>query len=151
MKLKLLLLSSVLVLASMFVLAPQLVAADAKSDICAGIGQTATTDPATNQTTCGSSGSQLTSIANTIVNILSIVVGVAAVIMIIVAGYKYIVAGGDSGKVTSAKNTLIYAIVGLIIASLAQLIVHTVLTTSDKVINTCPTNSALTTSDPNCK
>lgn len=151
MKLKVLILSSILVVAGMFALTPQLVAADAKSDICTGIGQTASTDPVTNQTTCGSNDSQLMGIANTIVTILSIVVGVVAVIMIIFAGYKYIVAGGDSGKISSAKNTLIYAIVGLIIASLAQLIVHTVLTTSDKVINACPTNSAISASDPNCK
>jgi len=52
---------------------------------------------------------------------------VAAVIMIIVGGFRYITSGGDSTRVGGAKNTLIYAIVGLIIVALAQAIVHFVL------------------------
>lgn len=59
--------------------------------------------------------------------ILSIIVGIAAVIMVVVAGLKYITSGGDSSNVASAKNTLIYAIVGLVIAGLAQAIVRFVL------------------------
>jgi len=62
-----------------------------------------------------------------IINILSIIIGVAAVIMIIFGGFKYITSGGASEKVTSAKNTILYAIIGLIIVALAQLIVHFVL------------------------
>ena len=69
----------------------------------------------------------LRKVATTIVNILSVVVGIIAVIMIIVGGFKYITSGGDSGNVSGAKNTLIYAIVGLIIVALAQFIVHFVL------------------------
>jgi hypothetical protein len=48
--------------------------------------------------------------------------------MIIYGGFRYITSGGDSGRVGSAKNTLIYAIVGLIIVALAQLIVNFVIT-----------------------
>lgn len=66
-------------------------------------------------------------LARTIVNYLSIIVGVVAVIMIIVGGFRYITSGGDSGNVSTAKNTLIYAIVGLIIVALAQFIVRFVL------------------------
>jgi len=62
-----------------------------------------------------------------IVNILSVIIGVVAVIMIIFGGFKYITSGGASEKVTSAKNTILYAIIGLIIVALAQLIVHFVL------------------------
>jgi hypothetical protein len=47
--------------------------------------------------------------------------------MIIVAGLKYIASAGDSNKVSSAKSTLIYALVGVLIAALAQLLVHFVL------------------------
>ncbi len=64
---------------------------------------------------------------NTIINIFSVVVGVVSVIMIIVGGFKYITSGGDSGNVSSAKNTILYAIVGLIIVALAQVIVQFVL------------------------
>jgi len=63
----------------------------------------------------------------TIINIFSAIVGVIAVIMIIVGGLRYITSGGDSSKVGAAKQTLIYAIIGLVIVALAQLIVHFVL------------------------
>ncbi len=65
-------------------------------------------------------------IAN-IVNVLSAIVGVVAVIMLIVAGYRYITSGGSAEKVKSAKDTLVYAVVGLIIVALAQVIVRFVL------------------------
>ena len=76
--------------------------------------------------------SKLTSIIKTVINVLSIVVGVVAVVMIIFGGLKYITSGGDSSNVSSAKNTIIYAIVGLVIVALAQFIVRFVL---DKSIN----------------
>lgn len=62
-----------------------------------------------------------------IVDILSIIVGIIAVIMIIFGGLRYITSGGDSSKVGSAKNTIIYAIVGLVIVAFAQFIVQFVL------------------------
>ena len=71
--------------------------------------------------------SNLQSLLTNIVKYFSIIVGVIAVIMIIVGGFKYITSGGDSSNVSAAKNTIIYAIVGLVIVALAQLIVHFVL------------------------
>lgn len=62
-----------------------------------------------------------------IINFISIIVGVVAVIMIIFGGFKYITSGGTSEKVTSAKNTILYGLIGLIIVALAQLIVKFVL------------------------
>jgi hypothetical protein len=47
--------------------------------------------------------------------------------MIVFGGFKYITSGGDSNNVSGAKNTIIYAIIGLVIVALAQLIVHFVL------------------------
>ena len=47
--------------------------------------------------------------------------------MIIVGGIKYITSGGDSGNISGAKNTIIYAVIGLIIVALAQMLVHYVL------------------------
>lgn len=66
---------------------------------------------------------QVDSIITTVINIVSIIVGIVAVIMIIIAGFQYITSGGDSGKVSSAKNTILYAIVGLVVVALAQIIV----------------------------
>lgn len=65
-----------------------------------------------------------------IINIFSLVVGIVAVIMIIVGGLKYITSGGDSGNVSGAKNTILYAVVGLVIVALAQVIVRFVLSTA---------------------
>ncbi len=82
-----------------------------------------------NTQTAGSTNS-LQEVLTKGVNIFSIIVGIIAVIMIIVGGLKYITSGGDSGNVSSAKNTIIYAIVGLIIVALAQFIVRFVLGTA---------------------
>lgn len=62
-----------------------------------------------------------------VINIFSVVVGVVAVIMIIYGGFRYITSGGDSGKITNAKNTIIYALIGLVVVALAQFIVKFVL------------------------
>lgn len=78
-------------------------------------------------------GDNITRLAKEAVNLFSIVVGAVAVIMIIYGGFRYITSGGDSGNVGNAKNTLIYAIVGLIIVALAQIIVQFVLTQSATV------------------
>jgi lysylphosphatidylglycerol synthetase-like protein (DUF2156 family) len=65
-----------------------------------------------------------------IVNIFSVIVGIVSVVMIIYGGFRYVTSGGDSGNVSNAKNTIIYAIIGLVIVALAQFIVQFVL---DKV------------------
>lgn len=67
---------------------------------------------------------EVDNIVATVINIFSWVVGVTAVIMIIVGGFQYITSGGDTGKVTTAKNTILFAIVGLVIVALAQVIVR---------------------------
>jgi hypothetical protein len=73
---------------------------------------------------------QLNDLITNIVNILSLIVGIVAVVMIIVGGFKYITSGGDSGNVSGAKNTILYALVGLVIVALAQFIVRFVLSKS---------------------
>lgn len=75
-------------------------------------------------------GTNLTDVIKLVVNVISIIVGVVAVIMIIWGGMKYITSGGESGKITSAKNTIIYALIGLVIVALAQFIVKFVLAKS---------------------
>jgi hypothetical protein len=61
------------------------------------------------------------------VNILSIVIGIVATIVLIWSGLRYVMSQGDSGKITTARSQIIYAVVGIIIAALAQAIVHFVL------------------------
>ncbi len=110
---------------------PALVAADTVNiQNCLGQG-TSLTAPADN-TDCTNSGvttgaTNVSNIIKTVINFFSFIVGVVAVIMIIVGGFRYITSGGDSGNVSSAKNTIIYAIIGLVVVALAQIIVQFVL------------------------
>ena len=60
-------------------------------------------------------------------NTILLVVGLISVIMLVYGGLRYILSGGDSKKVTNAKNTILYAIIGLIISLLAFAIVNFVL------------------------
>ena len=62
-------------------------------------------------------------IINTIIDVFSIVVGAVSVIMIIIGGLRYITSSGDSSNVTAARNTILYAVVGLVIVIFAQTIV----------------------------
>ncbi len=71
--------------------------------------------------------------------------------MIIYGGFRYITSGGDSGRVGNAKNVLIYAVVGLIIVALAQIIVRFVLTQTSTLTTNCSNNPAILASDPKCK
>lgn len=77
---------------------------------------------------CNSNGESVTDKVNRIlkriVNFLSAIIGVVAVIMIIFGGFRYITSGGSDNTVTSAKNTILYAIIGLVIVALAQLLVR---------------------------
>jgi cytochrome bd-type quinol oxidase subunit 2 len=86
-----------------------------------------TTDPTDAGCPVTDSSTSFNTLLKKIINIFSVVVGVIAVIMIIVGGLKYITSGGESSNVSGAKNTIIYAIVGLVIVALAQFIVHFVL------------------------
>lgn len=59
--------------------------------------------------------------------IITIMVGIASVIMIIIGGLQYILASGDPTNITNAKNTILYAIIGLVVTVLAQTIISLVL------------------------
>lgn len=63
-----------------------------------------------------------------ITNTILYAVGIVSVIMLIYGGFRYVISGGDSKKVTDAKNTVLYAIIGLIISILAFAIVNFVIT-----------------------
>ncbi len=74
-------------------------------------------------TLIGSDGS----IFNTVVNVLLFVIGAISVIMLIWGGIRYTTSAGNSSSVTAAKNTILYAIIGLVFAFLAYAIVNWVL------------------------
>ena len=81
-----------------------------------GTGSAASADPA--------------AIVKLVVNWLLWFVGIISVIMLIWGGIRYATSAGDSNKVTSAKNTILYAIIGLVVAIFAWAIVNWVITTA---------------------
>jgi len=105
--------------------------ADIQSGLCSGASLDAS--GGTCDVTASDAQSTVTKTLALIINIFSLVVGVAAVIMIIIGGLRYIISGGDSGNVTSAKNTILYAIIGLVVVALSQFIVKFVLTKTSTV------------------
>ncbi len=62
-------------------------------------------------------------VLKTVTDVLLFILGAIAVIMIIIGGIKYTISNGDSSQVTSAKNTILYAVIGLVVALLAYAIV----------------------------
>lgn len=108
-------------LAALPLLSAQPAFADAKSDLCSGANLgTSCTLPAGQKTVPQT-------IAN-VVNILIFVIGAVSVIFIVIGGIKYVISNGDQAQVTSAKNTIMYAIVGLVVAIAAYGIVAFVIT-----------------------
>lgn len=74
------------------------------------------------QTLVGNGG-----LVSQIINILLFAIGIISVIMIIIGGLRYVISGGNSTAVTAAKNTILYAIVGLVVAIFAFAIINWVL------------------------
>lgn len=72
-------------------------------------------------------GNQLEKFLKDIVNILLFVIGTISVIMIIVGGLRYVLSGGDAGSIKAGKDTVLYAIIGLVVAIMAYAIVNFVL------------------------
>ena len=86
--------------------------------ICGGVGLT------TADGTCGDNGAQFSKVLTAIINLLIVIVGIVSVIMLVIAGFNFITSGGDSGKVATARSSVIYALIGLVIVALSELIVH---------------------------
>lgn len=77
--------------------------------------------------TGGDSARSLGDSIKIVTNVLLFIIGAISVIMIILGGLNYVLSNGDQTKVTSAKNTILYAVIGLVVALLAFAIVNFVL------------------------
>ena len=100
---------------------------DIQNNLCAGASELQFGKSGNCQTDQQETTDKVNNLVSQIINIFSVVVGIVAVIMIIIGGFRYITSGGDSGNVTGAKNTILYAIIGLIIVALAQFVVKFIL------------------------
>lgn len=76
---------------------------------------------------CNGGDAEVSGLAQTIINILSLIAGIAAVIVIIISGLRMIIANGESDTIKTARNGILYAIIGLVIIAFAQIIVRFVL------------------------
>jgi hypothetical protein len=97
-----------------------------KGSLCAGAnvnipenGAAGSTSQCANETGASDLNTKITHI----INWISAIIGVVAVIMIIWGGFKYITSGGSDTSVASAKKTILFALIGLVIVALSQLIV----------------------------
>ena len=72
-------------------------------------------------------GDSLMTRVTKVINLVLGAIGLVAVVVIIIGGISFITSQGDSSKVTKARNTILYGIVGLVIALLAYAIVNFVL------------------------
>lgn len=104
---------------------------DISGKLCGGVSVSAPSGSGNCATAANESS--VTNAVTKVVNYLSWFVGIVSVIMIVVGGFKYITSGGASDKVTGAKNTIIYAIIGLVIVALAQFIVRFVVARAGEV------------------
>lgn len=68
---------------------------------------------------CSEGGSDIASIFRAVTNTMLFLVGAVAVIMLIVGGFRYVTSNGDQNSVTAAKNTIMYALIGIVVAFLA--------------------------------
>lgn len=91
-------------------------AVDTKTEVCKGISAAGGD--------CKSTTNTLPDLIKNVINILLYVIGAVAVIMIIVGGIRYVTSNGDQTHVKAAKDTIMYSIIGLVVAVLAYAIVQ---------------------------
>lgn len=104
---------------------PIYAAFDPNADICRSTPQATVCQDSANNTGNPIAGKD--GIITKAVQVIALLTGIAAVIAIIIGGLRFVLSGGDSEKVATAKSTILYAAIGLVIAALAQVIVVFVL------------------------
>lgn len=89
--------------------------------ICRGSGGTWDADA---QACNSADGRTVPGTINQITNVLIFIIGAIAVLMIIVGGLRYVLSSGDQSATAAAKNTILYAVIGLVVAIMAYAIVN---------------------------
>ena len=75
---------------------------------------------------CGCGNSSSKELPDVVINIINIIIGISgivAVVFIVIGGINYMTSTGDAGKVKKAKDTIIYAVIGLVICVLSLLLI----------------------------
>lgn len=68
-----------------------------------------------------------TGVFTTVSNVMLFAIGAISVIMVIIGGLRYVISGGDSTAITAAKNTILYAIIGVLVALFAYAMINFVI------------------------
>lgn len=98
---------------------------DPLGEVCTGRGESSPACQSDNDDPiAGSDG-----VIMRVVNILSWVTGAVAILMGVYAGLKYVLANGDSNSIAGARNTILYALIGVVIFAASQLIIRFVIGT----------------------
>jgi hypothetical protein len=118
-KLKNIILAAVIAFGFVAVALPATAGAVNVSKDCSTLGA-----DAQNSAICKGGDDQIDGVVKTIVNTLLFILGAISVVVIIIAGIMYTVSGGNSNNVTRAKDMLLYAVIGLVVAVLAYAIVN---------------------------
>jgi len=119
-KIRIFIAALILVASGLFVLAPVTVTAQGAFDgVCANNGDTGVCEE-----NAKSENANTNALVGNIVNTLLFLVGAISVVMVIFGGILYATSQGDSGNVSKAKNTILYAIVGLVVAFIAYAIIN---------------------------
>lgn len=128
----------VMLIGLLFITGPTVMAAEPTDAACEGIAVTGVN--------CGEGEAGLTSTIQAVMNILLFVVGAASVVMLVIGALRYTVSAGDAQAAAAAKNTIIYAIIGIIVAVMAFLIADFVF---GEITGASPGSGNAPTCDPN--
>ena len=121
---KQIIMSLAMVFAASMMLAPITVSAQTLAD---DIYDTCESEANADSAVCAGREGQAEDVITPVINTLLFLIGTIAVIMIIVGGIRYTLSAGDTSNVAAAKNTILYAVIGLIIAILSFAIVNFVI------------------------
>ena len=102
----------------------QPVVAEAVNPLTASCQNAPTNDPICNSNRSGTRLFGAGSFWTNLINVMIFIVGTVSVLMIVVGGLRYVLSGGDSSSTTAAKNTILYAIIGVVIALMAYAIIN---------------------------
>ncbi len=97
-----------------------LAATDPFGDVCS-------MDRAGDSTVCQTPQDDIVPTIRGIASIISIIAGVAAVIVLVVGGIRYISSNGENEQIAQSKRTIIFAVIGLVVIGLAQVIINFVI------------------------
>ncbi len=110
------------VLGATFLVVPTAFAEDVSGGLQAGVNAAGSANGLAKGSITGSGG-----YVAIIINFLLVAIGIVSVIMIIIGGFRYTLSNGDENSVRAAKDTILYAVIGLIVAILSFVIVNFVL------------------------